>query len=139
MKYFTIKELCKSETAERLNIDNTPSKEITNNLIFFTEKILDPLRESWGSAIIVSSGYRCPELNKAIGGSKTSAHLLGWAVDVIPKNGQLEQFKQHVINFFQGKSWDQVILEKDGNKVWIHIGLYNKTGKQRRQIFKLEK
>jgi hypothetical protein len=46
MKYFTIKELCKSETADRLKIDNTPPKEVVDNLTFFVEKILDPLRES---------------------------------------------------------------------------------------------
>lgn len=77
MKYFTIEELCESETAEELGIDNTPTDQVKENLTFFTEKILDPLRESWGSAIVVNSGYRCPELNKAVGGSETSVHPLG--------------------------------------------------------------
>lgn len=116
MKYFTIEELCKSETAERLGIDNTPSEEIVKNLTYFGEKILDPLRESWGSAIIVNSGFRCPELNKAVGGSKTSVHPLGWAVDLYPKNGNIEDFKKHIIAFFEGKRWDQVILESEGKK-----------------------
>ena len=98
MKYFTIKELCQSETAESLGIDNTPTEEVKENLTFFTEKILDPLRKSWGSAIIVNSGYRCPELNKAVGGSETSVHPLGWGVDLWPKNGKIEEFKKHVID-----------------------------------------
>ena len=138
MKYFTIEELCQSETAEELGIDNTPTEEVKENLTFFTEKILDPLRESWGSAIIVNSGFRCPELNKAVGGSKTSVHPLGWGVDLYPKNEKIEEFKKHVIKFFKGKRWDQVILEKSGKKVWVHIGLYNNVGKQRNQIFSIE-
>lgn len=139
MKYFTIEELCQSETAERLKIDNTPSEEITSNLTYFVNRILDPLREAWGSAILVNSGFRCELLNKAIGGSKTSAHKTGWAVDLYPKNGKMEDFKKFVIDFFNGKMWDQIVLETDGNKVWIHIGLFNNSGKQRRQIFSIDK
>ena len=139
MKYFTIEELCQSETAERLKIDNTPSEEITSNLTYFVNRILDPLREAWGSAILVNSGFRCELLNKAIGGSKTSAHKTGWAVDLYPKNGKMEDFKKFVIDFFNGKMWDQIVLETDGNKVWIHIGLFNNSGKQRRQIFSIDR
>lgn len=139
MKYFTIEELCQSETAERLKIDNTPSEEIISNLTYFVNRILDPLREAWGSAILVNSGFRCELLNKAIGGSKTSAHKTGWAVDIRPKNGKMEEFKKFIIDFFNGRMWDQIILETDGNIVWIHIGLFNNSGKQRRQIFSIDK
>lgn len=139
MKYFTIEELCKSETAERLNIDNTPTKEIVDNLTYFVDRILDPLRESWGSAILVNSGFRCHLLNKAVGGSKTSVHRLGWAVDIRPKNGKMEEFKKHIVEFFKNRFWDQIILETDGNDVWVHIGLFSNSNKQRRQIFSIEK
>ena len=139
MKYFTIEELCKSETAERLNIDNTPTKEIVDNLTYFVDRILDPLRESWGSAILVNSGFRCHLLNKAVGGSKTSAHKLGWAVDLRPKNGKIEEFKKFVVEFFKGRMWDQIILETDGDTIWVHIGLFNGSRKQRRQIFSIDK
>lgn len=137
MQYFSIEELCQSETAERLKINNTPTAEIKANLKYFIERILDPLRESWGSAIIVNSGYRCPVLNKAVKGSKTSAHLTGWAVDIRPKNGEIEEFKKHVVEFFKGRMWDQIILEKSGSAIWVHIGLFNNSGKQRRQIFSI--
>lgn len=137
MKYFTIEELCQSETAERLNIDNTPSGEIISNLTYFVDRILDPLREAWGSAILVNSGFRCELLNKAIGGSKTSAHKTGWAVDLYPKNGKMKEFKKFIIDFFNGRMWDQIILETDGNIEWVHIGLFNNSGKQRRQIFSI--
>lgn len=139
MKYFTIEELCQSETAERLNIDNTPTEEIIANLTYFVNKILDPLRKAWGSAILVNSGFRCELLNKALGGSKTSAHKIGWAVDLYPKNEKMEEFKKFVIDFFNGRMWDQIILETDGNIEWVHIGLFNNSRKQRRQIFSIDK
>lgn len=137
MKYFTIEELCQSDTAENLGIDNTPTEEVIINLTYFVDRILDPLREAWGSAILVNSGYRCPVLNKAVGGSKTSAHKTGWAVDLYPKNGKIEEFKKFIVDFFNGRMWDQIILESSGDVVWVHIGLFNNAGKQRRQIFSL--
>ena len=66
MKYFSLREMTKSDTARRLGIDNKPSDSIKKNLTMFIEKVLDPIREDWGSPIIISSGYRCPELNKAV-------------------------------------------------------------------------
>ena len=82
MKYFTINELCKSYTAKRNKIDNTPTKEAERNLINLVNNILDPLREAWGAPIIIGSGYRCPELNKLVGGVKNSQHMTGEAADI---------------------------------------------------------
>lgn len=137
MKYFTLEELCYSDTAKELKINNVPTYEIEQHLILLVECLLDPLREAWGSPIIVNSGYRCPSLNKAVGGSKTSSHMSGWAVDIVPKNGRMEEFKKFVVNFIKDKFWDQCILESNGNVEWIHLSLYNNSGKQRRQIFSL--
>lgn len=139
MKYFTIEELCQSETAEKLKINNNPTQEIIEHLELLIECLLDPIREAWGSAIIVNSGYRCEELNKAVGGSKTSVHKLGWSADIRPKNEKMEEFKKFIIEFIQTRIWDQCILEKSGNTEWVHISLFNNSGKQRRQIFELEK
>ena len=86
MEYFTLNELVKSNTAIVNHIDNTPDKEVENHLKELI-KFLNPLRESWGSPIIITSGYRCKMLNEKIDGSKTSAHLTGYACDMIPKNG----------------------------------------------------
>jgi len=138
MKYFTIEELCKSETAEKLNIDNTPNEEIKKHLEILIECLLDPIREAWGSPIIVNSGYRCPALNKAVGGSDTSVHKLGWSADIRPKNDKMKEFKEFIVEFIKDKFWDQLILEKSGEIEWIHISLYSNTGKQRKQIFSLE-
>ena len=138
MKYFTIEELCQSETADRLKIDNTPSEEIKEHLTLLIECLLDPLREEWGSPIIVNSGYRCPILNKAVGGSKTSSHTSGWSADIRPKNGKMKEFKEFVVEFIKTKFWDQLILEKSGDVEWVHISLHNNSGKQRKMIFSIE-
>ena len=139
MKYFTIEELYRSKTAKQLKINNVPSEEIIEHLTLLVNCLLDPLREEWGSPIIVNSGYRCPQLNKAIDGAKTSAHMSGWAADIRPQNGKMKEFKEFVVKFVENKFWDQLILEKSGNTEWIHISLYNNSGKQREQIFSLEK
>jgi len=82
MKYFTISELTRSATAKRLGIDNSPTAAVRNNLQALVENILDPLREEWGAPIVVTSGYRCARLNRAIGGAKYSQHVEGQAADI---------------------------------------------------------
>lgn len=136
MMYFTIEELCYSDTAKKYKIDNTPSEEIIENLTEFIENILDPLREAWGSPIKVNSGYRCEKLNKKVGGSKTSSHVYGFAVDLKPCNGLIDEFFEFVKNYFIENEipFDQIIDEYSGDKHWIHIGYKNSKGEQRREI-----
>lgn len=136
--YFTIKELCYSYTAEQKGIDNSPSKEIEEHLKELIS-FLNPIREKWGSGIRVNSGYRCPELNKAVGGVDTSAHMLGYAADLYPVNDKFDDFKAFIVNYLKDKEFDQCILEASGNSEWIHLGLYNNKHQQRKQIFKLTK
>lgn len=135
--YFTIEELCYSDTAEREHIDNTPSEEIKKRLQILIE-FLNPLREAWGSGIRINSGYRCPELNKVVGGVDTSAHKEGWAVDIYPVNNKFEDFKQFIIAYLKDKNFDQCIVERSGRSQWIHLGFYS-NHRQRKQIFKIEK
>ena len=136
--YFTIAELCASETAKKYNIDNTPDSIITSHLQQLIN-FLNPLREAWGSAIKVSSGYRCDKLNRFVGGSKTSSHLIGYGVDLIPANGKMDDFKKFIIDYMKTRMFDQCIIEKSGKTEWIHIGLYNNKGQQRRMIFNIIK
>ena len=82
MKYFTLKEMTKSDTAIRRRISNVPNEQEKQNIYQLVEKILDPLREAYGKPIIVSSGFRCEKLNTAVGGSKTSQHKTGQAADI---------------------------------------------------------
>ena len=86
MKYFTISELTASATAQRESIDNRPPKCAYHLLHVLVDQLLDPIREAWGEPIVVSSGYRCKELNALVGGVKNSHHLLGCAADIIAGN-----------------------------------------------------
>ena len=90
MKYFKKEELSHSDTAVSLGIDNTPSKEHVANLERLVAHVLDPLRESWGGPICVSSGYRCPMLNKKVGGVEGSYHTRGMAADIYDPKGLTE-------------------------------------------------
>ena len=150
MKYFTISELTRSDIASTKKIDNTPNKEITKHLTELVEKLLDPLRSDWAEycdvnqlgdpAISVTSGYRCTELNKAIKGSPTSAHTAGYAADLIPDNDQMEEFQDWITEAIEKYDFDQLIFElpRNGIASWIHLGLKNKDGLQRRQKFTIK-
>ena len=136
--YFTIDELCASDTAKKYGIDNTPNPTIIirlQRLINF----INPIREAWGSAIKVTSGYRCEKLNCLVGGSKTSSHTIGYGVDLIPLNGKMSEFKKFIVDYMKNKMFDQCIIEKSGKTEWVHIGLYNLKGQQRRMIFNIIK
>lgn len=127
MKYFTIKELCKSSTAIQKGIDNTPNSEIVNNLIQLVDNILDPLREKFKKPILVNSGYRCIALNKAVKGSKTSQHLLGLAADITAGSPQEnEKLFNLIINL--DLPFDQVIDEQ--NFKWVHVSFSKNPRKQ---------
>lgn len=120
MKYFTINELCKSYTAKRNKIDNTPTKEAEQNLINLVNNILDPLREAWGAPIIIGSGYRCPELNKLVGGVKNSQHMTGEAVDIKTVSDTKEDNKKlYELIKELNLPVDQCINEYDYD--WIHV------------------
>ena len=133
MKYFTIKELCKSNTAIKHGIDNTPTPEVEQNLISLIENVLDPLREAWGRPIIVNSGYRSPELNKVIGGVKTSQHMTGQAADIqTVTDSKSDNEKLFKLAQSLNLPFDQLIDES--NYSWIHVSYSNKN---RRQILHL--
>jgi len=136
-KYFELDEFIVSETAKKKKIDNTPSFEVVAHLDELVENFLDPLRAAYGMPIKISSGYRCPALNKAVGGSTTSAHLTGYAADLIP-NGVFPTFRNFVVDWVKstGVKFDQLLLEKNSKTgvQWLHIGYKNAAGQQRGQI-----
>ena len=134
MKYFSIKELCKSDTADAHKIDNSPTEEDKARLVELIENLLDPLREDWGSPIRVTSGYRSKNLNRVIkNSSPTSAHCLGYAADLQPCNGKMNEFKLFVRKWLANKAFDQYIDEYSDKKEWVHLGYKNSSGKQRHQ------
>ena len=143
MKFFSIEELTQSATAKRLGIDNTPSDKIKNNLTLFINTVLDPIREDWGSPIIVSSGYRCPELNKAVGGANTSGHQYGYCADLQVKGGmkKIRELADFILKWMKDHNmkWDEILFEHSSGVTWLHFCWIGKDGKQRMKIFDIVK
>lgn len=118
MKYFTIEELVKSDTAKKKRIDNTPPPDVRANLVVLVERLLDPLRERYGHPIYVNSGYRCLALNQAVKGASTSQHMKGEAVDIDTRLGKKENMK--LFSLIQREfDFDQLIDESDYS--WVHV------------------
>ena len=133
-KYFSIAELTKSDTARNKKINNHPTEQIESNLNQLIDNILDPLREAYKQPIIVSSGYRCPELNKAVKGAKSSQHVLGQAVDIHTKSNTKESNKELFDLIKQLKlPFDQLINEY--NYSWVHVSY---SPRNRRQILNIK-
>ena len=124
-KYFTFHEMVFSPTAKRLGIDNTPTKKIAQNLLSLVKNILDPLRLSWGRPIVVTSGYRCPKLNKAVNGAANSQHRLGQAADIRTVTDHPDDNMKLLKCIIESKlPFDKLIAEyvdDKGRPDWIHI------------------
>ena len=121
-KNFTLAEMVKSETALRHDMDNTPGEAEIENLKRLAEKVLQPVRDAYGKGVKVNSGYRHPEVNAKVGGSKTSDHCKGQAADIeIPgvANADLAKWITENLDF------TQVILEFYTPGVpdsgWVHV------------------
>lgn len=130
IKYFSLSEFLNSATAKRLGIDNTPTFEVVDNLNKLAE-YLDVIREKVGKPIIISSGFRCPVLNKAVGGVSNSQHQKGLAADLICADMEsLEKVLRETGGF------DQLIKEhrKGSTSFWFHISVCSRNGKPRNQI-----
>ncbi len=131
MRYFTLKELTRSATAQRLGIYNTPPASAVKALNELVDNVLDPLREAWGGPIRVNSGYRCPALNKAVGGTPGSQHLRGEAADITVGTPSANRRLLALIKRLD-LPVDQCIDEKGCR--WIHVS--HRAGRNRRQYMK---
>ena len=120
MKYFTFTEFERSDTATKFAIDNTMPESAKKNVAELVDKVLDPLREAWGKPITVTSGYRCPELNKAVGGAKTSHHLSGMAADISTGN---KADNRRLFELVQKLDLPFTQLIDESNFSWVHISL----------------
>ncbi len=118
MKYFTIQELTRSTTAQLRGIDNTPSQQVIENLVALVDNVLDPLREAWDAPLRVNSGYRCRELNKAVGGVPASQHMLGQAADITAGDRRANRELYSLLRRLD-LPVDQAINEHDFS--WLHI------------------
>lgn len=133
-KHFSLQEMINSGTASRLGLDNTPNEEQIENLKALCENILEPLREYYESRpIMITSGFRSPQLSKAIASSENSQHCKGEAVDFEIPGFDNRQVAAHIKNNFD---FDQLISEyyEDGiiDSGWIHVS-FKRDGTNRKQ------
>jgi zinc D-Ala-D-Ala carboxypeptidase len=138
-KNLALAEVTRSETAKRNGISNMPTPEHLENFKKLAENVFQPIREHFGVPIHISSGYRSAALNKAVGGSASSQHCTGEAIDIDMDgtditNAQIFHFIKDNLNF------DQLIAEfpVNSNPAWVHVS-YESTGKQRKQILVAKK
>tara|TARA_R100001015_G_C4584350_1_gene140438 strand:- start:323 stop:805 length:483 start_codon:yes stop_codon:yes gene_type:complete len=137
-KNLSLAEATKSTTATRLGIDNTPDDEwIEENLKAIARHVFQPVRDHFGCPIYVSSGYRGPELNRAIGGSRRSQHMEGRALDLDADvfggctNAEIFQYIRENLEF------DQMVWEfgDEDNPDWVHVS-YVHDGVNRKRCLK---
>ena len=119
---FSLHELTKSETALRLDMPNEPGPTEIANLTLLAEKVLQPVRDHYGKGVKVNSGFRHPDVNAKVGGSKTSDHCLGQAADIeipgVPNHELAEWIKANL-------AYTQLILEFYTRGIpdsgWVHV------------------
>jgi len=133
-KNLSLAEVTRSETAKRKGISNMPTPEHLENFKKLAENVFQPIREHFGKPIHISSGYRSKALNTAVGGSLSSQHCTGEAIDIDMDgteitNAEIFHFIKDNLNF------DQMIWEfgTDKNPDWVHVS-YESNGNQRKQI-----
>lgn len=135
-KNLTLKEVIKSGTAKRKGIDNTPTAEHLQNLKIIAEEVFQPIREHFGVAIGISSGYRSEALNEAIGGSSSSQHCRGQALDIdADMYGKItnSEIFFYILNHL---SFDQLIAEfiDDGQPAWVHVSYVDKVENRKQAL-----
>ena len=135
--HFELTEFIKSPKALSNGIDNSPTFEIVSHIEELISKLLEPMRVAYGKPLTISSGYRCPKLNQIVGGVPTSAHKTGYAADIQVKN--IEDLFNFVTEWVKAKGimFDQIFIETKGSTKWLHVGLKNQNGLQRRMISRL--
>lgn len=138
-KYISLSEAIKSETAIRKGIDNTPNEEQIEAMRYVAINLFDPVREHLGGPLYPSSFFRCEKLNKAIGGSPTSQHKKGEAIDMDADHFGIGSNKK-VFDFIKSTLvFDQLIWEfgDTNNPAWVHASL--KKDGNRREVLKAYK
>lgn len=129
--YFKEHELYQSYTANINNVDNTPNKEEMERLLYLRDKYLNPIRERYGGPIIISSGFRNEKLNTLVGGERTSNHLFGEAVDLVPTDGNKEKLFKVIKEYLEETKlpFDELLFERNSKgKVWVHFAVRQRKG-----------
>ena len=143
-KNFSYSEFERSDIADRYVITNgIRTVEVRDAIYNLVTNLLQPLRDAWKEPLHINSGYRSKELNKVLSSSSpTSVHMLGYAADITPSNGKFDDFVKFCEKWLKvdcRASFDQMLIEKNSKGArWVHIGLKNNEGQQRRQIKTME-
>jgi hypothetical protein len=138
-EHLTLAELTRSESAKRSGITNMPTPEHIANLKLLAEHIFEPIRANFRCPILISSGYRSKELNDKIGGSNSSQHSLGQAIDIDMDGTTYDVLNVDVFKYIKDKlPFDQLIWEFGNplNPAWVHVSY---SDRHRRQILKATK
>lgn len=117
--FFTLEEFTRSSTAKRLKIDNTPDDVVIRNIQYGVQMILEPLRRILQTPIVITSGYRCAKLNKAVGGVANSWHTKGNAADLRIKNEEEAKAIFQILKTLP--SVDTVLFEHSATSRWMHV------------------
>lgn len=138
-KHLLLAEVMRSESAKRLGISNMPTPQHIENFKKLAENVFEAIRNHFNIPIHISSGYRSQALNAAIGGSLTSQHCKGEAID-IDMDGTAITNKQVFDYIKDNLNFDQLIWEfgSASNPDWVHVS-YNASGKQRKEVLKASK
>jgi hypothetical protein len=140
-EHLDLSEVTRSESAKRKGISNMPTEAHIANFKLLAEKIFEPIRTHFRCPIIISSGYRSKELNAAIGGSLTSQHCQGEAIDIDMDGTPNGVTNRMVFDYIKDNlEFDQLIFEfgDKENPDWVHVS-YESSGKQRKQILRATK
>ena len=132
-KHFTLEEFSFSSTAKSRGINNTVPLQFIPSLRNLCEVVLEPLRERVKEPVIISSGYRCPALNRAVGGSNTSQHMKGEACDIYMEDK--EKLRKWFAILMDG-DFDQLIFERNRRTghCWIHVSCKVNAEENRHQV-----
>jgi hypothetical protein len=130
--HLDLSEVIRSESAKRNGISNMPIALHIENFKLLAEKVFEPVRLHFGCPIHISSGYRSAELNRCVGGSSTSQHCSGEAIDIDMDGSTSGVTNKMVFDYIKDNlEFDQLINEFDYS--WVHVS-YESTGKQRKQV-----
>ena len=137
-EHLDLSEITRSDTAKRKGISNQPTPEHLENFKKLAENIFEPIRNHFKEPIFISSGYRSKELNTAVGGSLTSQHCSGEAIDIDMDGRSNTATNKAVFDYIKNNlNFDQLIWEfgTDSNPDWVHVS-YESPGNQRKQVLK---
>lgn len=145
MDYFKYEEFIESDVAQTNGIDNTPDENAKENILELAG-IMDRIRGDWtvycdkmsygNPALTICSAYRCPELNKKVGGVSKSAHQTGSACDVQPSNGRVNEFFLFMQTWLLAKDvpFDELLFERNKKTKWVHFANKSWSGEYRYKV-----